>query len=63
MEDSAEEVEAAARNEYLRSKYGRLKSYILWRPSDIDMGVAREWWEAVGVEVASRPAKKSTHNN
>ena len=38
------ESEAAARNEYLRRKYGRLRSYMLWRPSDIDMATADEFW-------------------
>lgn len=41
---NAAESEAAARNEYLRRKYGRLRSYMLWRPSDIDMATADEFW-------------------
>ena len=50
-----EELEAAARNEYLnlittRKKHGRLRSYMLWRPSDIDMATAHEFWEEVKSE-------------
>jgi len=55
--DSAEEVEAAARNKFLRAAYGRLKSYMMWRPSDIDMASAHEWWDAaVQGEVSQRAA-------
>jgi len=46
-----EELEAAARNEYLRKKHGRLRSYMLWRPSDIDMATAHEFWEDVKSEI------------
>ena len=40
-------AEAAARNEYLRRKYGRLRAHMMWRPSDIVLDTAHEWWEDV----------------